>query len=498
MAKPDLMDFLDFEPDPNGQQPLYLQLSAALVAAILAGRIPVGGQLPSERAYAQMLGVSRTTVTAAYQELKVLGLLRGFVGRGAVVVASDPDQSSGGRIPWLVLGARLTRNANPSSPAQAADSVCLGDGWLHSSVLPTAALTASAVRVAGASGLLTEAPSPLGLPALRDALSEMLDADGVKTTSNEILITGGAQQGLNVVARALLEPGDVALCETPTWHGAFRAFRATGADVVGVPMDHEGIEPEALEDALARLRPKLVYLIPSAQCPTGTFMSMERRRQVVQLCVRYRTPILESHVYGDLVFGQALPSLKKLDTAGIVIQQGSASKTISPALRVGWLAAPRGAMSLLTAVKTTVDLATPAFGQAILVDLLRTGAYDRHLVKFRADLQARRNILIKSLAAHCPDLRFTVPPGGIYLWAQLPHHISGHELEAAAAIEGVSVRGGEAFQVDAGPSNHIRLCYAASTVNQIAVGAQRLGKALRTVVGRRVETAGFSMGIASV
>jgi DNA-binding transcriptional MocR family regulator len=476
---------LGFHPDPDAAEPIYVQLAAALSDAIRAGRIAVGARLPSERIYATMLGLSRTTVTSAYQELKTMGLLRGYVGRGAIVIANDPDSAAAGAVPWQQLASALTRPSVSARNAIDPHVISFADGWLSPSLIPGAALEARAVRAAKDRSLLTTAAPLLGLPALQEALIDMLRSNGVKTTPGELLITGGAQQGLNIVARALISPGDVVLCESPTWHGALRAFRAAGAQITGIPMDHEGVDPETLEQSLLRLRPKFVYLIPSFQCPTGRLLSAQRRRRILALCARTRTPILESHVYGDIRFGERVPSLKSLDPGALVIHQGSASKTISPALRLGWLVAPRAAIELFAAVKASLDLSTPTLTQAILAAFLKSGAYARHLPKFREQLRARRDALIGALATHCPELRYARPQGGLYLWAQLPNPLQGQAFEGAAAAEGVLVRSGDAFLPDATSSSHIRLCYATPAADQIEPGVQRLAKAMRVALRQR-------------
>jgi DNA-binding transcriptional MocR family regulator len=487
-----------FQPDPAMAEPIYVQLATAVADAIRAGRIPVGARLPSERLYAQALGVSRTTVTAAYQELRTMGLLRGYVGRGAIVIANDPDRLPAESVPWPQLASRFARRASPANVGNHASLISFGDGWLHPSLTPRAALAASAARMVQESDALTKAAPLLGLPALHDALIDTLRASGVKISPGEILITGGAQQGLNVIARALISPGDAVLCESLTWHGAVRAFRAAGAEVIGVAMDHEGVDPDALEHALARQRPKFIYLIPSFQCPTGRLMGLQRRRRVLEICARFRTPIIESHVYGDLAFGEKLPSLKSLDSTGLVIHQGSTSKTISAALRLGWLIAPRPAMDLLATAKASIDLSTPALTQAVLAGFLTSGAYLRHQPAFREALRARRDGLLTALAAHCPDLRYATPQGGIYVWAQLPKLMSSREVEAAAAAEGVSVRSGDSFLIDDAASSHIRLCFAAPALEEIQDGAQRLGRVLRTVLKRHRSALVQGTGFASV
>jgi DNA-binding transcriptional MocR family regulator len=374
----------------------------------------------------------------------------------------------------------------------------MASGWLHTSLIPGEALGVCAAAAARDIHTLTATAPIQGLPVLREALVETLRARGVKVSANDLLVTGGAQQGINVVARALVSPGDAVVCESPTWHGAFRAFRAAGANVVGVPLDRDGVDAAALEDALLRLRPKLVYLIPTFHCPTGCSMTLPRRRRVLEICARFRTPILESQVYGDTGFGDTLPSLRSLDRSGIVIQQGSVSKTIGAALRLGWLAAPTAAMELLAVSKATLDLSTPTLPQAVLAAFLAQGAYARHLRLLRPLLRERRDALLAALKRHCPQLHCTVPQGGLYLWAQLPSPLHGLEVEAAAAEEGVAVRAGEAFAPEGGRSGHIRLCYAAPAADEIAAGAERLGRALSGLLRRQRAATPGDTALASV
>src|ERR1700722_6886068 len=305
----DLSD-LSFRPDPLRSEPIYLQLASALSIAIREGRIAIGARLPSERLYAEALGVSRTTITAAYQELRAMGLLRGYVGRGAIVIANDPDRSPAEAVPWSQLASRFAQRFRPAVAGNSPGLISFGDGWLHPSPTPRAALAASVAKAVQDANALTNAAPLKGFPPLHDALIDLLRTKGVKASSGEILITSGAQQGLNALARALISPGDTVVCESPTWHGAVRAFRSAGAEVVGIAMDHEGVDPDALEDSVARLRPKFIYVIPTFQCPTGRLMGLQRRRQLLAICARYRTPIVESHVYGDLAFGEQPPSLK--------------------------------------------------------------------------------------------------------------------------------------------------------------------------------------------
>jgi DNA-binding transcriptional MocR family regulator len=414
------------------------------------------------------------------------------------VIADETDRAASGVVPWPQLASRQAPPPSPVTPGAPHGVVSFGDGWLHPSLVPQEPLIAAAERAAREPGAIGRAAPLQGSPALQLALRGMLRTIGIKVSDGEVLVTGGAQQGLNALSRALLSPGDKVICEHLTWYGAVRSFRSAGADVVGIGMDHEGVEPNALEDSLARLRPKFVYLIPSFHCPTGRVQSLQRRRQVLEICTRFRTPIVESHVYGDLGFGAALPSLKNLDTADLVIHQGSASKTISPALRLGWLVAPRAAMQWLAPAKASLDLSTPALTQATLAAFLNGGSHGRHLTVCRDALRARRDLLLRALAEHCPDLRYTIPDGGLYLWAQLPRSLKADECEIAAAAEGVAVRSGDGFQPNGGPSGHIRLCFAAPALDDVPEGARRLGRALKSLQHRARRSDGPDPRLASV
>ena len=348
--------------DPQGREPLYLRLANVIEDGIRAGRLTVGQRLPAERSLALGLAISRTTATGAYEELRARGLVRGHVGRGTVVVgaASAP---AGGSIPWAERAVRLTSVAAEifsSITPPTGDTISFANGWPDPALYPTGALDAVLRRLGdrGAAQLCTPSPAE-GEPVLREAISGWLASRGISAAPDEILITASAQAGLNLLARTFVGPGDVVVTENPTWMGATFAFRWAGAEVVGVPLDHEGVQCDLLEDALVRLRPKLVYLLPTFHNPTGTLLSPERRRRVLDLAARFRVPVVESDLYGHVFFEEAPPPpLKAQDDGGLVIYAGSFSKMVVPGFRIGWLVAPRAAIAPLTAAKMLTDICT--------------------------------------------------------------------------------------------------------------------------------------------
>ncbi len=473
-------------PDAGSGEPLYLQVAHAIEEALRAGRLRIGDRLPAERELALELEVSRTTVTGAYQELQARGILRGHVGRGTIVVGTPPD-SRHAALPWAqritsvaVQGMQVAYTA-PDGP----DVVGFGNGLPDPHLYPVETLDALLDALPRGDGVLYNPAPAWGDPVLRETLSGWLRSRGIRAAPEEILVTTGGQQGLNVISRAFITPGDVVLTENPTYPGAFLTFRWAGADVVGLPVDHDGVRVDALEEALARYRPKLVYLIPAFQNPTGAVLTAERRRRVLELALQYRVPVVESDLYGDLFFEQEPPpSLKAQDAAGVVIYQGGGSKLGLPGLRVGWLVAPIPAMAALTVAKTFEDLHTAALTQRLAAAFIGSPHAERHLARLRVECRARRDALINGLRQHCPRLRFRVPGGSYYLWATLPPPLTSDALHPIALEHGVGVRSGSAFSPNGGGTDHVRLCYAALPPDRIVEGARRLGRAVDQALAR--------------
>jgi DNA-binding transcriptional MocR family regulator len=485
-------------PEPVSGRSLYVQVAEAIEEAIRAGRLRIGDRLPAERELAQELGVSRTTVTGAYQELQARGILRGHVGRGTVIVGGPPDAAGAATLPWAqriaplaVQGMQATQAA-PCGPDVTAFDCGLPDRSLEP-VETLDALLASVVQRGGP--LYSPAPAS-GDPALRETLAAWLGSRGIRAAAEEILVTTGGQQGLNVVARAFLTAGDVVLTEAPTYPGAIMTFRWSGADVVGVPVDHDGLRVDALEDALARYRPKLLYLIPGFNNPTGAVLSAERRRRVLELAVQYRVPIIESDLYGDLYFEREPPAaLKAQDAGGVVIYQGGGSKLGLPGLRIGWLVAPVPAIAALTAAKTFEDLHTAALTQRLAAAFIGSPHVERHVARLRIECRLRRDMLVSALREHCPAVTFRVPGGSYYLWVGLPAPLTAETLLPFAREHGVSVRAGTAFSPTGGGEGHVRLCYAALPPDRIVEGARRLGRAVEQALARARAVPGPSLQV---
>jgi DNA-binding transcriptional MocR family regulator len=485
-------------PDPGAGAPLYLQVVSAIEHAIQDGRLQLGQRLPAERRLAVELGVSRTTATNAYRELEARGLVRGHVGRGTTVLA-DSMGTHGSAIPWQQRASRVTVDvAGVMTMVQAPNSqrISFAQGWPDRSLQPHDLLDRAWRTIMDDGPRYLYGPAaPEGDLTLREALTVWLRGRGLSIRPDQCLITTGAQAGLNVVARAFVSHGQVVLTETPTWMGAILAFRWAGADVIGIPMDRDGIQLDPLEDALARYRPSLLYLMPSFQHPAGTVLSRERRRQVLEMTTRFRVPVLESDLYGDLHFeAPAPPPLKALDALESVIYQGSFSKIGAPGVRVGWLVAPTTALPILQAAKVVADVCTATGPQQLVARALDAPAFDLHLARLRRGCRERRDALVAALRRFCPMVDFNIPGGGYYLWVRLPAGLTAGQLLPVARERGVDLRPGPQFVPDGGGHNYVRLCFASVPTRDIEPGVRRLGEALRQLM--RPLTAAVSRGSA--
>ncbi|MDQ6661165.1 MAG: PLP-dependent aminotransferase family protein, partial [Chloroflexota bacterium] len=334
--------------------PLYQQICQKLREAILSGQLAEGTRLPTERALAKELGVNRTTVMNAYNQLASEGLIEGHVGRGTLVRRnhfSTMDDTFDTDVPsWLfglppgeqdTLGFDARLLSELASMGEREGIISFAAGSPAPSLIPAEMLVSIFTN-----GLVAAKQSALGycpvegLQSLRRNIAACMRQRGVPVDTQNILILSGSTQGIGLIGRFLLQPGDEVVVEVPTYLGAIQTFRALGVRTLGVPTDSEGMRIDLLESILARHRPRLIYTLPTFQNPTGSVLSPERRRRLLHLARRYQTPILEDDPYGEIYFEEKAPQpLKALDTHGQVLYLSTFSKILAPGLRVAWLAA---------------------------------------------------------------------------------------------------------------------------------------------------------------
>jgi 2-aminoadipate transaminase len=323
-----------------------------------------------------------------------------------------------------------------------------------------------------------------GHEPLRRVIAGCMAARGANVDTETILVTNGSQQGLDLIARALFDPGDVVVVEGPTYFGALQAFDAYQVQYRVAPMDEEGLIPGALE-ALLRSEPipKVLYTIPTFQNPTGVTLAAERREQVVRIARAANVAIIEDDPYGEMYFGaRPVPPLRAIDPE--VVYLGTFSKTLAPALRMGWMAVPPALYQLVAWSKEAVDIMSDRFVQRAVVSATAGGWLDDHLADARAFYRARRDALLSALAREMPDeIAWTRPEGGFFLWVTLPAGYTSDALLTVALRHRVGFLPGSCFYPDPQPSRSFRLSYPTLSDDVIDIGMSRLGAAVREHLG---------------
>jgi len=327
---------------------------------------------------------------------------------------------------------------------------------------------------------------------LRDELVRWMAKDGIRATRDRIIITTGSQQGLDLVGRVFLDPGDVILVERPSYMAALQVFRMYRVEMVGVAQDDDGMRMDALEETLGALaaagkRPKIIYVVPDFQNPSGVTMSEPRRRRLLALAREHRCLVVEDNPYRELRFeGEAPPPLAALDDDGLVIYLSTFSKTLCPGMRIAWVAARDEIIQQFVTAKQGMDLCCSTFTQAIAAEFCASGALAARVPGIAALYRRKRDVMLVALEREMPPgVSWTHPHGGLFLWVRLPAGMDSEQLlRPAIEEEGVAYVVGSGFHADGGGKNTMRLNFSYPSEQDIAEGIRRLG----TLVKKRAPT----------
>jgi 2-aminoadipate transaminase len=328
-----------------------------------------------------------------------------------------------------------------------------------------------------------------GFGPLVEALSSIVGQRGISASANQLLVTTGSQQGLDLLARVLCDPGDVVLVELPAYTGAIAAFRDVQADLVGVRQEADGIDLHDLEAVLMRERASgkrvnVVYVVPNFQNPTGQLISLEKRRGLLAIAQRHNLLIIEDDPYGDLFFGddeaRLTRPIKADDTEGRVVYLSSFSKTLAPGFRVAWVVAPESLVARLDVAKQAADLCTGALDQRIVFEAWSRGVLASRVPGLRAHYREKKTAMESAMRQHLGDVAaWQEPRGGFFLWVALPAHLSGEALLGAATRAKVVYVAGAAFFVDGSGQHFIRLSFSLPPVDRIKEGVGRLAGVIK-------------------
>ena len=455
--------------------PLYQQLYRHFTELIRSGALKRGERLPPTRELAGLLGLNRTTVSAAYELLESDGLIAGHVGRGSYVTGGEAPSAE--RLNWEAI----LEPASPGSPQPiVAGDISFAVSRPSEDLFPVADFRASCQEVMEGPDFASvlQLGSPGGYEPLRQYLIEAAQQEGVMRTGDDLVITSGCQQALDLVRRVLIRPGDRVLLEEPVYPGLKNLFAEAGAELVGVPVQADGVDLAQLERALAKAPAKAILVTSNFQNPTGATLTHEARAAVLRLARAAGAPLIENDIYGQLRYeGAPIATIKQMDETGDTILLRSFSKISFPGLRVGWAIGPRALMVRMVEAKHLSDLHSDQLSQAALLRFAVCGRLEAHHQRV---LKAGAERLAAALAAcqrYLPQgTEFTRPQGGMNLWIRLPQPLDAGELLARAQREGVTYLPGKYFSVNRPQPGALRLSFAGLEPAQIDKGVKILGE----------------------
>jgi 2-aminoadipate transaminase len=482
------LDLSDLKRD--GDVSLTQQLVDLFSAAIDSGELEPGEKLPTTRALAEQARINHLTAARVYRRLAELGYVTASVGRGTFVRALTPATAEEEGDDWqtYVLPDRpMTYREQVLSDAfryaREPGVLSLATGWPSPRMYPTDELAEIAAAVFEEEG--GEAISYLtaeGLFELREQLARWGSRAGFATDPHEILVTSGARQAIDLTARAVLEPGDVVVVESPTFAGILSSAGATGARLIGVPVDENGMDVDALERVLARHEVKLCALQTACQNPIGVDLSQERRERLAALAVERNFFVLEDRVYSDLRFeGEGPPSLRSL-APGHVVYVNSLSKTVGGGLRLGWIAARGLLRERLATLKLETDFHSTTLAQHIAARFLAGDGHRRQIERSIPFYRERRDALMDALERHMAgEYRAALPRGGHHVWVTLNRPLDERDLYREAARMGVSFTPGGAVTAERHAHTQFRLSFPLLDPDELDEAVRRLARAIREV-----------------
>lgn len=485
--------------DEKSQTPLFRQVIDRIRALIEAGTLGVGERLPSTRRLAEQLGLHRSTVATAYQELWSLGYVEMRPGsrprvRQRLRLAAAADRKSRGVLDWERLSSapakvileQFRRGPSEMDAAVQPGKINMAGLNIDKRILPHDQFRACLGRAFKTHGadLLTYGSS-FGFQPLREMIAQRMNAHGVEATADEILITNGMMHGIDLVLRLFAAPGRSVVVESPTFMQVVPLLRFYGFRVLEVPMRSGGMDLDALAALFDRERPALVYTMPTVHNPTGISTDQAHRERLLSLCWRARVPILEDGFEEEMkYFGKVGLPLKSMDRDRIVIYGGTFSKVLFPGLRLGWITADRGCIERLAALRRSGEITANMILQAGLHEFCRWGYYDLHVQRMHRIFRKRMQTALRLLKRLIPPewAEWQEPNGGYLIWLRLKQPRGRTpDWSHLFADHGVIVLSGRHFFVSGEDRSHIRLSLSTLDEDEIAEGIRRVAKALASL-----------------
>lgn len=461
----------------NSDEPMYVQLYMELKRRIEEGKLPDSQKLPPIRKMSECLKVNPVTVINAYKLLERNGYAYSRVGSGIYVLgkragnAGMLNQEYGGYMKADISAGANTINFANSSPDP--ELFPIDDfKFILNMVLD---------RDGGRAFEYTEVK---GYSPLRECISGIMNKNGISCSTDDIQVISGAQQGIDIVAKAMVDYGDIIITERPTYTGAIAVFKSRGADIIDIPINAGGIDMDKLEEALKKGRPKFVYVMTSFQNPTGFSYSDDAKKSLINLADKYDFYIIEDDYLSELYYTKNKPTLiKQYDDSNRVILIKSFSKLFMPGMRIGFLIVPPKLQYRISAAKHLSDISTSGLIQRAFDMYIRNNLLDRHIEYIRQKYCQRYNAIIEGINSFIKGASYCRPEGGIHVWIKLPFNVSSNMLYSECMMENVVISPGSSFYINDPDDGYIRLSFASLGLRDIKNGLTKIGGIVERLTG---------------
>jgi DNA-binding transcriptional MocR family regulator len=453
--------------DKDSQEPMYIQLYEEIKNLIENNTLNADSKLPPIRRIAEKLEVNNVTVVNAYKLLEQKGYVYSKVGSGTYVrgLKKVTSQVNRSHVSEMIEQGYIKMHHN---------EVNFSTSTPNPELFPVKEFKEVLNQVLDRDGGLAFGyQESQGYYPLRQSIRDYLEENGITTDLNHVHVISGAQQGIDIVSKALIEFNDTIVVESPTYTGALAAFKSRGANIVEVPIMKDGIDTKELEEVLKTLRPKLIYVMTSFQNPTGVSYSEDKKLQLLYLAQKYNTFILEDDYLSELKFyGEKSLPIKSLDANNKVIYLKSFSKIFMPGIRLAFLVTPEITSRDVLSAKHTTDISTSSFMQRAFDLYLRKKMWKQHINMMHSIYRERYDLLVKELKEKVPFVKFDEPLGGIHIWAETD--VDSSILGSAAKQNGLLIAPGRIFYLDNRQTNHFRISFAGAELDKISEGIKLL------------------------
>ncbi len=479
--------------NPHSEIPLYRQLFDQIAGQIRSGELEKGERLPATRELAGQLGLNRTTISAAYELLEAEGLIAGQVGRGSFVTggASAPERGAAPGISWGTLLERGDAGFGAANAAMGRE-ISFVMSRPSRDLFPLDDFRESCEAVLARHDLadILQLGSPSGYEPLRRYLLDAARSQNLAAPGDDLIVTNGCQQALDLIARVLLRPGDTVALEDPVYPGLKNLLAGMGVQLIGIPVGADGIDIPQLERVLERDRPRFVVVTSNFQNPTGATLPESSRRALLQAARAKGVPVLENDAYGELRYeGEPVAAIKQLDDQGGTVLLRSFSKVSFPGLRVGWALGPKVLIDRMRNAKEASDLHTDQLSQAVLLEFAQSGRLAAHRARVLESGGKRLQATLDACREFLPaGTRWTRPQGGMNIWVRLPEPLDAAQLLVRAQKEGVAYLPGRYFAISRQDAGALRLSFAGLPPEEIRRGLAVLGR----IVAAELEAAAQS------